>query len=228
MAVLRASLTSTPPAVLTPSVYTLDSSGAVNSYTKTHTRTAGAGLQATIIYRHGSNPAPTVTGVTFNGQALTERGQDQIDGSGNIGCAVYTLDPGVGDDGGPFNLVWTLSSTDARDAVGWVTDITGTSGAQASGAAVASGSTSTSPTVNITPANANGLLVGAIGCIDATGTVTKGAAWTQIDNSQSAGDSVAIEGALQWLAPGSTGVQACDGTLSTAKLWAALVAGWNP
>ena len=227
---------SLPPLVVppvTPSTgagtpYTLDTASDVGSYSFTHVRGANSGTQVSVIWRTNANPSPTVASITADGVACTIRAQSKQDGASHVGIAVATIDPGVGNTGSQTILI-TLSGSTARDAVAWATDITDTTGAQQGVAETFDDAGTTSASVNITPANAASLLLGVGGCLDGTGTVTAGAAWTGVATQESANDVNAVEARKPTLAPDTTAVTACDVTFSAARTMRAIACvEWLP
>lgn len=223
------------PAPVTPSVGTvtvlkLDTASDTAVYSTTHTRAVGAGLHWAGFYRSNSSNTPDVTSVTFGGVGMTSRAQDTTEGANDLGCAVFSMDPGTGPTGAQ-TLEVTLSATAARDFLSWVADVLNTSGFEASTAAAQSteDAGATTESVAVVPANAASLLVSVGGCLDGSGTVAAGSGFTEVANDASATDANAVEGVLQTKAPGATSSQTVAIDTNAARTDRVITCGeWLP
>lgn len=216
----------------TPTTGEFNPTSDTTTYTWSHTRASGTGLDIRLTIRGNAGTNPTITGVTFGGVAATVQAQDKDDGAGNLVAVLVTMDPGVGPTG-TNDIVVTLSGNDGRDAAGHAADIIGTSGFE-TGSTNASVNTisdggSTTITGTITPANAKSLLLSTAACRDGTVSVTAQSGWMTEDSAVSAADSNGITSLLQSLAPDTTSVQTGGGTFGSSVIRRALTLGeWLP
>jgi hypothetical protein len=138
----------------------------VPSKTYSHTCTGTELILVVMVWT--SFGAKTVTGITYNGVALTEIGTDVDDATGNRHLAVWYL---VGPATGAHNIVITLNTTGNVSAIS--ASYTGASQTGQPDSTAAQPSTSTGDLITSTTTVANNswtiLMVGSLGGIASTG-----------------------------------------------------------
>lgn len=184
-----------PASLGTPTIYTLQTTTDVSSWSWNHTRGSDAALVVLFIYMSNGNPSPTVSSVTFGSASMTIRAQDVVNGVTRVGAAVATLEPGEGPVG-TQTVTATVSAAAARDIVAFTCDVISTSGAGSGTADAVYDSGATSISLDYTPGSADSLIVAIGGCRDGSGTVSQATGWDQAANAQSGSGANDVEAVL--------------------------------
>lgn len=201
--------------------------GAVSWGTKTfagtHTSSTG-NLLLVCGTRSNTGSATDIAGATWNGHALTETLTASLTG---VGRAIVWAGLINGTDTGARDLAITAAGANVRDFIGWLIDFDRAITIGAAPPPTVTNTVKSSESINITPADANSLLLGFCMALDENiNPMSVNSGWTEIDNQKTGvgggSDLAAIIGsrtAATLTAKTFTGV---SDALSTTDDWAAL------